>query len=115
MRKNTVFQTGDKNAVKLQPFGGMHSHQLHGVLAGFGLVVAGFQRGVRQKGDQRRQRFTGVAVRHQQPGQGLVQHGRRWLQALTGRRLRQRGLGLRRQLVNRQRHGISAKAFLTDK
>ena len=53
VRKQPFFQPADKYHVKFQPFGGMHGHELHGVLPRLGLVVARFQRGMGQKGRQR--------------------------------------------------------------
>ena len=42
VRKQAVFQAADKHRIKLQPLAGVDGHQLHRVLAGLGLVVAGF-------------------------------------------------------------------------
>jgi hypothetical protein len=44
------------------PLAGVHGHQLHGVLPGLGLVVAGLQRGVGQEGGQRRHDFARVSA-----------------------------------------------------
>ena len=111
MRKNAVFQAGDKHAVKLQPLGRMHRHELHCILAGFGLVITGFQRGMRQESQQRRQGLASFKVRRQHFGNGLAQNGRQ-VQPLAGGRLAQTRTA---QFINGQRHGIAAKAFLADK
>ena len=71
----------------------MDGHQLHRVLAGLGLVVAGFERGVREESAQRREGFAGVEIDDAGGSGG------------------QRGA----VLVQRQRHRIAAKAFLGDK
>ena len=52
VREQALFHAGDKHAVKFQPLGSVHRHQLHSVLPGLGLVVAGLQRGMGQKGGQ---------------------------------------------------------------
>ncbi len=62
VREQALLQAGNEDNVELQPLGGVHGHQLHRVLAGLCLVVAGLQRGMRQEGDQRghlRRRFIG--------------------------------------------------------
>ena len=64
----------------------MHRHQLHRVLPGFGLVVAGFESGVSQKGDQRTEGFTGFEVRGQKLGRGVVRQI--CIQSLAGWALR---------------------------
>lgn len=64
MRKQPLFQTRHKHTVKLQPLGGVNRHQLKCILAGAGLMLAGFQRGMRQKlGDDLRRIFRGKAHR----------------------------------------------------
>ncbi|MNT38109.1 hypothetical protein D3C72_1742910 [compost metagenome] len=55
VREQPFFQPGDEDGVELQALGGMHRHELDGVLALLGLVVAGFQRGVRQEARKRGQ------------------------------------------------------------
>jgi hypothetical protein len=51
--KQPLLQPGDEDDVEFQPLGGMHRHQLHRLLPLAGLVLAGFQRGVREEGGQR--------------------------------------------------------------
>ena len=68
MREQALFQAGDEDRVELQALGGMHRHELDRVLALLRLVVAGFQRRVRQEGRQRRH-----AVRRDD---GRVDHAR---------------------------------------
>ena len=50
VREQAFFHAGDEDAIKLQPFGRVHRHQLHRVLAGLRLVVTRLERGMRQKG-----------------------------------------------------------------
>ena len=50
VREQALFQAGDEDRVELQALGGMHRHELDRVLALLRLVVAGFQRRVRQEG-----------------------------------------------------------------
>jgi hypothetical protein len=40
----------------------VHRHQLHRVLPGLGLVVAGLQRRMRQEGRQRRHDLAGLGI-----------------------------------------------------
>ncbi len=54
VREQTFFQTRDKHGIELQSLGGMHRHQLQGVLPSLGLIVARFQRGMGQEGRQGR-------------------------------------------------------------
>jgi hypothetical protein len=104
VREQAFFQPADEHRIELQPLAGVHRHQLHGVLAGLGLVVAGLQRRVRQEGGQRRQGLAGVGVG---AAQRHVQHGQPGVQALAGRALRQRGAaGCARP---GQGHGIAPK------
>ena len=120
MREQALFQAADEHGVKLQPLAGVHGHELHGVLSGLGLVVARLQRGVGEKGDQGREGFAGVSV-DDACGVGgvggvgrferLVQHRGIRVQALADGTLRER-LAV---LIQRQGHGIAAKAFLRDK
>ena len=49
MGEQSLLQAGDKHSVKLQAFGGMYRHQLQRIGAGPGLMLARFQRRVRQK------------------------------------------------------------------
>ena len=83
MREQALFEPADEDAVKFQPLGGVHRHQLHRILPGLRLVVAGLQCSVRQKGRQRR---DGLAS-----GGRLRLGGRRPLQArrivIPGRRV----------------------------
>ena len=44
VREQALLQARDEHAVELEALGRMHGHQLHRVLAGLGLVVAGLQR-----------------------------------------------------------------------
>jgi hypothetical protein len=53
MREQALFHAGDEHAVKLQALGRMHRHELDGVLPGLRLVVARFQRRMRQERRQR--------------------------------------------------------------
>ena len=53
----------------------MHRHQLHGVLPGLRLVVAGLQRGVREESRQRRQGLAGFCVGRQRSGSGSLPSG----------------------------------------
>ena len=88
----------------------MHGHQLHGVLPGLRLVVARLERRMGQESRQRRQRFAGFGIGRQEFRQQRV--GCR-IQPLAGRRLAE--VQPRAQLVDRQRHGVPAKAFLAHK
>ena len=45
----------------------MQRHQLHAIVAGFGLTFAGFQRGVGEKGDQFGQRGGFLVVSADEP------------------------------------------------
>ena len=83
---------------ELQPLAGVHGHQLHGVLPGLRLVVARFQRGVGEKGGQRR-----LACRRFAGRRGLRIHFR-WQSRFHACIHLRRGRG--------QRHGVAAKAFL---
>ena len=58
VREQALFQAGDENAIKFQSLGRVHRHQLHRILTGLGLVVAGLQRCVRQEGGQGREGFA---------------------------------------------------------
>ena len=62
MGEQALFEAADEHTIKLQAFAGVHGHQLHGVLPGLGLVVAGFERGMRQEGRQGREGFASVDV-----------------------------------------------------
>ena len=62
VREQALFHAGDEDAVKLQAFGRMHRHELHRVLTGLRLVVAGLECCVRQKSGQRREGFAGFGV-----------------------------------------------------
>ncbi|MNX91752.1 hypothetical protein D3C86_1238570 [compost metagenome] len=55
MREQPLFQAGNEDRVEFQALGGMYRHELDGVLTLLGLVVAGFQRGVRQEARKRGQ------------------------------------------------------------
>lgn len=112
--KQAVFQAADEHGVKLQPLAGVHGHQLHRVLPGLGLVIARLQRGVGQKCGQRREGFARVHIHHAGHGgarQGRVPQRRIHIQTLAGGALRER----RAVLVQRQGHGIAAKALQGDK
>ena len=50
VREQAFFEAGDKDRVKLQSFSRVHRHQLHRILPGLGLIVARFERGMREKG-----------------------------------------------------------------
>jgi hypothetical protein len=50
VREEALLQAADEDRVEFQALGGMHGHQLQGVVAFAGLVLAGFERGVRQEG-----------------------------------------------------------------
>ena len=62
MREQALLQPADEHTVKLQPFAGVHRHQLHGILPSLGLVVARLQRGVGQKRHQRALGFAGFGI-----------------------------------------------------
>jgi hypothetical protein len=53
VREQALLEAGDEDDVELQPLGRMHGHQLHRVLPLAGLMLAGFERGVREEGGQR--------------------------------------------------------------
>ncbi len=53
MREQAFLQPGDEHRVEFQPLGGVHCHQLQRVVAGAGLMLAGFERGVSEEGIQR--------------------------------------------------------------
>ncbi len=97
VREQAFFEPGDEHGVEFQPLGGVYGHELHRVLPALGLVVARFQRGVAQEGLQRAQGFAAGRL----VGWAAA--------ACIGLGL---GLGLgRSRFVQRQRHGVSAKAF----
>jgi len=50
VRKKTLFEAGDEDHIEFESLGGMHGHQLDGLFAFAGLMLAGLQRGVREKG-----------------------------------------------------------------
>ena len=64
VREQAFFHAAYEYGVELQPLARMHRHQLHGVLTCLGLVVAGLQRGMGEKGSQRRHGFTRVCIDH---------------------------------------------------
>ena len=101
MREQALFHAADKDGIKFQALGRVHGHELHRVLPGLGLVVTRLQSGMGQKGRQGRQGFTAVLV-DKTIGGGCV-----GVQALAG--------GGLAEFVQRQGHGIAAKALLGHK
>jgi hypothetical protein len=53
VREKTLFEAGDEDDIELESLGSMHGHQLDRFLALAGLMLAGLQRGVREKGSER--------------------------------------------------------------
>ena len=66
--KQSFFEAGDEDAVKLQALGRVHGHQLHCILPGLRLVVSRLQSGVGKKSHQRTQGFAGFKIRRQKFG-----------------------------------------------
>ena len=54
MREQALFEPGDEHHVELEALGGVRGHHLQRISAFAGLVLAGFERGVRQERGQRR-------------------------------------------------------------
>jgi hypothetical protein len=62
VREKTLLEAGDEDDVELQPLGGMDGHQLNCFLSLARLVLAGLQRGMRQKGSERPAIQRGLAI-----------------------------------------------------
>ena len=125
--------------VKLQALGGVNRHELHGIFADLGLLVARFQRRQTQKSSQRGQGFSSVVGKGQDDlgadrggGAAAGSVPQRWQigpqiggltdlaqqQPLTGWRLAQGAWDVGAAwcgFVQGQSHCVSAKAFLHDK
>jgi hypothetical protein len=124
VREEALLQSGDEDDVELEALGRVDRHQLHRVLAGLRLVVAGLERGVGEERRQRREHLSGVRVRGPRrcrrriaptPGPAPRGVGESIVHdALDHARARRLELGLPGlpQLVDRQRHGILAEALL---
>ena len=54
MREESLFKTSDKHHIKFKALSGVNGHELNGILALLGLVIARFKRGMGQKTHQRR-------------------------------------------------------------
>ena len=65
MREEPFLQSGDEHRLEFQALGRVNGHQLHGIHPLLGLAIAGFQRGVGQKGSQRRDLHHGRCIGRQ--------------------------------------------------
>ncbi|MNT31295.1 hypothetical protein D3C72_1671240 [compost metagenome] len=76
MREQALFQARDEHVVEFQALGRVHRHHLQRILARLRLVVARFQRRVRQEGGQRRHHGRQRRVRIEDFDAILVDDGR---------------------------------------